>query len=83
MNITSHYISNITLNKYTLHLSLHKYNIPREKVEFSLLMHEINVLTYWTILALDYALKKDEYPDLNRERTVPHTVVLPIELYSP
>ena len=28
--------------------------IPREKVEFSLLMHEINVLTNWTILALAY-----------------------------
>ena len=24
-----------------------------------------------------------EYPDLNREHTVPHTVVLPIELYPP
>ena len=24
-----------------------------------------------------------EYPDLNRKLTVPHTVVLPIELYSP
>ena len=23
------------------------------------------------------------YPDLNRELTVPHTVVLPIELYPP
>jgi hypothetical protein len=23
------------------------------------------------------------YPDLNRELTVPHTVVLPIELYLP
>ena len=26
---------------------------------------------------------EDEYPDLNRKLTVPHTVVLPIELYSP
>ena len=26
---------------------------------------------------------KGEYPDLNRKLTVPHTVVLPIELYSP
>jgi hypothetical protein len=57
--------------------------IPREKVEFSLLMHEINVLTNWTILALACVFIKGEYPDLNRERTVPHTVVLPIELYSP
>ena len=24
-----------------------------------------------------------EYPDLNREHTVPHTVALPIELYPP
>ena len=24
-----------------------------------------------------------EYPDLNRKLTVPHTVVLPIELYPP
>ena len=24
-----------------------------------------------------------EYPDLNRKHTVPHTVVLPIELYPP
>lgn len=23
------------------------------------------------------------YPDLNREHTMPHTVVLPIELYPP
>jgi hypothetical protein len=26
---------------------------PGEKIEFSFLTHEINVLTYWTILALD------------------------------
>ena len=26
---------------------------------------------------------KGGYPDLNRELTVPHTVVLPIELYPP
>lgn len=24
-----------------------------------------------------------EYPDLNREHIVPHTIVLPIELYPP
>ena len=28
--------------------------IPREKFEFSLLTHEINVLTNWTILANNY-----------------------------
>ena len=55
---------------------------PGEKFEFSFLMHEINVLTNWTILAYIRELK-GEYPDLNRELTVPHTVVLPIELYSP
>ena len=41
-------------------------------------MHEINVLAYWTILA-----QIGGYPDLNRELTVPQTVVLPIELYPP
>ena len=52
---------------------------PGEKFEFSFLMHEINVLTNWTILA--YYL--DEYPGSNREPTVPHSAVLPIELHSP
>jgi hypothetical protein len=43
-------------------------------------MHEINVLTYWTILAKKAFSLKGGYPDLNRELTVPHTAVLPIEL---
>ena len=43
-------------------------------------MHEINVLTSWTTRAF---FRAGEYPDLNRKLTVPHTVVLPIELYSP
>ena len=30
-----------------------------------------------------YIYVKGGYPDLNRELTVPHTVVLPIELYPP
>jgi hypothetical protein len=47
--------------------------LPREKIEFSFLMHEINVLTNWTILAF-----KGEYPELNREHIVPHTIVLPL-----
>lgn len=50
-------------------------------------MHEINVLTNWTILAtLKIIFKryyKGGYPDLNREPTVPHTVALPIELHPP
>lgn len=53
------------------------FNKPREKFEFSFLMHEINVLTNWTILA------KGEHPDSNRELTVPHSAALPIELYPP
>ena len=28
-------------------------------------------------------MSKGGYPELNRELTVPHTVVLPIELYPP
>ncbi len=48
--------------------------LPREKIEFSFLMHEINVLTNWTILAFN----KGEYPELNREHIVPHTIVLPL-----
>ena len=28
-------------------------------------------------------IKKGGYPDLNRKHSVPHTVVLPIELYPP
>lgn len=30
-----------------------------------------------------YVFKLGGYPDLNRERVVPHTIVLPIELYPP
>ncbi len=30
-----------------------------------------------------YAIIKGGHPDLNRELTVPHTVVLPFELYPP
>lgn len=30
-----------------------------------------------------YVFKMGGYPDLNRERVVPHTIVLPIELYPP
>ena len=50
-------------------------------------MHEINVLANWTILAVKLVsiilLLQGGYPDLNRKLTVPHTVVLPIELYLP
>ena len=56
---------------------------PGEKFEFPFLMHEINVLTNWTILAVFAKIKKGGYSDLNRELTVPHTVVLPIELHPP
>ena len=43
-------------------------------------MHEINVLPIelsWLIYYMG------GYPELNMELTVPHTVVLPIELYPP
>ena len=47
-------------------------------------MHEINVLPIelsWLIYYIKYI--QGGYPELNRELTVPHTVVLPIELYPP
>jgi hypothetical protein len=52
---------------------------PEEKIEFSSLMYEIKVLP------LNYSGKiiKGGYPDLNKELPVPHTIVLPIELYPP
>ena len=34
-------------------------------------------------IQVDYSCCIGEYPDLNRKHTMPHTVVLPIELYSP
>ena len=46
-------------------------------------------ITSFTILTLQYKLltiytsRLGGYPESNRERTVPHTVVLPIELYPP
>ena len=58
-------------------------------------MHEINVLPIelsWLInyiklyITYNFILHKTiqgGYPELNRELTVPHTVVLPIELYPP
>ena len=36
-----------------------------------------------TILPKNNNTGKGGYPELNRELTVPHTVVLPIELYPP
>ena len=48
-------------------------------------MHEINVLTVKLlglyIIYISYEL--GGYPELNREHIVPHTIVLPIELYPP
>ena len=43
-------------------------------------MHEINVLPIELSWLIQY---RGGYPELNRELTVPHTVVLPIELYLP
>ena len=46
-------------------------------------MHEINVLPIELSWLIGSYIYKGGYPELNRELTVPHTVVLPIELYPP
>ena len=67
-----------------IQVKLNNLHEPGEKFEFPLLMHEINVLPVelsWLIYYIYF--HAGGYPELNRELTVPHTVVLPIELYPP
>ena len=69
--------------KYIKYLIYFKYK-PGEKIEFSLLMHEINVLTNWTILAKDNCIKCSMFGWISwfeQKHIVPHTTVLPIKLY--